>query len=433
LTLVLLLLGAHAVRALLRIIHGRMAAVIGAGMVFDFRRDAYTNLQQLSLSFYDKRQVGALMSRVTHDTEGVQRFIVDGIQYIFMNVLTLLLVAGIMFWYNPKLAALALATTPAVAYFSRLFIKRLIVLIHRWFDYRSRFHALVNDALSGIRVVKAFAREDEEVERYQHRNRSLCDATMISRDVFDKAKSLAHSETGLPTDHMLMAATHTHSAVRAVGLNRGEMDLEYLDFLARRIADCIKQAINNLAPAKIGYGVGNKPEYLQNRRWFLKPDAIPPNPFGQRTDQVKMGGYLNKENRIKPAGPVDPAVPVLSVQHADGRPLAVLANYGLHYVGGFVRQEISADYFGYFAKRIAELLGANDNHPPFVGIMSNGTSGDVRGQRWPKQPPYTNMREIGYSLADEVLAVCEKIEHRDRISLAMRETCAVHWSEKPSL
>ena len=60
---------------------------------------------------------------------------------------------------------------------------------------------------------------------------------------------------------------------------------------------------------------------------------------------------------LEPAGTVDPELSVLSVQHADGRHLAVLANYGLHYVGGYAGGSISADYFGVFAERLAQLLG----------------------------------------------------------------------------
>jgi ATP-binding cassette subfamily B protein len=184
LLLVALLLATHAAGALLRITHGRLAAGVGAGMVFDLRSDAYRNLQQLSLSFYDKRQVGALMSRITHDTDHLLHFIVEGIQYIFMNMLTLILVTAIMFWHSPKLALLALVTAPAVMYCTRILIKKLITMFHRFFDYRSRFHALVNDVLSGIRVVKAFSKEGWEVDRFQARNERLRDAGVTVEKAF---------------------------------------------------------------------------------------------------------------------------------------------------------------------------------------------------------------------------------------------------------
>ena len=99
------------------------------------------------------------------------------------------------------------------------------------------------------------------------------------------------------------------------------------------------------------------------------------------------------------AGPVDPEVFVLSVQHDDGRPLALLANYGTHYVGGTRSRHVSADYFGAFANHIAYLLEAERQDPPFVGILSNGTSGDVNtydfSRKRERHPPFARIKIIG--------------------------------------
>lgn len=256
---------------------------------------------------------------------------------------------------------------------------------------------------------------------------AVCDCTVIAREVFDQAKELVHKEAGLPTDRMLISATHSHSAVRAIDIGQGELNNQYLQLLARRIAEAIRQAIDNLAPAKAGWGLGQKPELVFNRRWFMKPGTIPADPFGGTADRVKMNPPRGSSNLIKPAGAVDPHVSILSVQHADGRPLAILANYGIHYCGGFRRGEVSADYFGVFANRIGQLLGADGLDPPFVGIMSNGTSGDISNgfdfrKPAPQKAPYQWMQEVGQCIADEVFRVYRQIEHRDWVSLAMRET-----------
>ena len=79
---------------------------------------------------------------------------------------------------------------------------------------------------------------------------------------------------------------------------------------------------------------------------------------------------------IGPSGPVDPQLIVLSVQSQDGRPIAVLANYSMHYFGA---EPVSADYYGQFAAALATQINAQGLEPPFVGIMSQGTSGD---QMW---------------------------------------------------
>ncbi len=255
----------------------------------------------------------------------------------------------------------------------------------------------------------------------------VADCTMASDEVFDHAKQLAHGQTGVPTDRMLFAGTHSHSAVRAIGIGDGPLDKEYLKLLARGIADAVAKAVGNLAPARVGWGVGRLPELVHNRRWRMKPGTIGPNPFGQEGEQVKMNPRRGSPDRLEPAGPVDPRVSVLSVQHADGRPLAVLANFGIHYCGGFRSGEVSADYFGVFANRIQELLGAGDVDPPFVGIMSNGTSGDISNgfsfdKPAPKKAPYQWMQEVGDVVAREARRVIEGIEHRDGISLGMQET-----------
>lgn len=254
---------------------------------------------------------------------------------------------------------------------------------------------------------------------------AIVDNVGIVREVFDEAKKLIHDETGIPEGHMLMSSTHTHSATsaggegeRRRGWNNGEPLDEYQRFLARRIADGVRAAINNLEPARIGWGVGKVPQHLFNRRWKMKSPQM--NPFGEM-DQVVMNPGVANPQLAEPAGPTDPEVSFLSVQSKDGRPIALLANYSLHYVGGVPSGQISADYFAVFADRIQELLEADRQDPKFVGIMSNGTSGDVNNINFrgpvAKHPPYEKMRIVADDVAKEVLRVYETIEHRDWVRL----------------
>jgi len=255
----------------------------------------------------------------------------------------------------------------------------------------------------------------------------ICDNTMISREIHDRAKVLIQNATGLATNRILISATHTHSAPRAlVNFQENELHKQYLDLLARRIADSVQCAISNLAPAKIGWGSGQKPEHVFNRRWHMGPGANLRNPFGETTDKVQMNPKPGGENLLKPAGPVDPEVFVLSVQHVDGRPLALLANYGLHYLGDVGPGHVSADYFGMFADRMQELFNADRQQPPFVAIMSNGTSGDVNGINFlkpePHKAPYERMQRVAFSIADEIARVCKEMKYRDWVPLAVVES-----------
>jgi len=247
------------------------------------------------------------------------------------------------------------------------------------------------------------------------------DSCMIPREVFDEAKRLVHQETGLPVEHMMMSATHAHSAGTAASVFQSEADGEYQKFLARRMADGVRRALNNLAPAKIGWAVGHEPSHVFNRRWKMKPGTPLPNPFGGQ-DLVKMNPGVGNPNLLEPAGPVDPEVPVLAVVSTNGQPIAVLANYSLHYVGGVPGSEISADYYGAFCDRLRQLLKAGRQEPPFVGIMSNGTSGDInninfRGDQ-EKQPPYGQIKIVAEALAQETVKVFQKIQFKDWVSLA---------------
>ena len=252
----------------------------------------------------------------------------------------------------------------------------------------------------------------------------VCDSCMLPREIVDEAKRLAAKSTGIPVDHMLISATHTHSAPTATPVFQSDPDPDYVAFLPKQIAKGIERACANLAPARIGWGVGQDPTQVFNRRWFMKPGAIQADPFGRLTDKVRMNPGYRHSVLVKPAGPVDPDVSIVSVQSRSGRPIALLANYSLHYVGGV--PPLSADYFGAFAERIGQLIGADDSEPAFVGIMSNGTSGDINNLNFAgppprRQPPFARCRIVADSVAQAAFRAYKKIQHRDWVSLDMAE------------
>ena len=253
----------------------------------------------------------------------------------------------------------------------------------------------------------------------------LVDNVGIKREVFDQAKRLVHEATGLPTAHMLMAATHTHSATSAAGKGlkkrgwQGEAPLdEYQAFVAQRIADGVRVAIQNLEPAKIAWGSGQVPQHVFNRRWRMKNPVM--GPLGIM-DSVKMNPGVGNPELLEPAGPTDPEVAFIAVESTEGRPIAILGNYSLHYVGGVPEGHVSADYFALFGDRMQERLEADRQAPSFVGIMSNGTSGDINNInfRGPKEdrPPYEKMAMVANDVADEVLRVYQTLAFKDWVLL----------------
>ncbi len=266
----------------------------------------------------------------------------------------------------------------------------------------------------------------------------VCDNVGISREVFDEAKDLLQKETGLLPSNILMAATHTHSATSARTPNamvRTKTMSEYQTFLSRRIADAVRMALRRLAPAKVAWGAVDEPSQLFNRRWYVVEEKERRNPFGG-VDTVRMNP--GKSTLVRPAGPIDPQVSFLSVQHIDGRPMALLANYSLHYVGGVPARTISADYFAVFANRMTELLTpkGNDTHPPFVGILSNGTSGDVNNinfqQRGPSLPNFEKMRIVGNLIAERVYGAMSELKYADSLRLDARSSELTLGVRKPT-
>jgi hypothetical protein len=264
----------------------------------------------------------------------------------------------------------------------------------------------------------------------------VVDSCMVPREVFDEAKRMASLRTGIPASNMLMSATHTHSAPAAAPVFQSDPDSDYQKFLARRIADGVWRAANNAAPAKIGWGSAQVPDQVFNRRWFMKPGTPLPDPFNRTNDRVKMNPPMGSPNLAEPAGPTDPEVVFISLQHTNGKPLALLANYSLHYCGGVGQGVISADYFGVFADRIQQLLGADQQEPPFVGAMANGTSGNINNVNFrggqSKQPLFGQMRLVAHRVAESVHEAHSKIEHKDWVPLKALQSEITLGVRKPS-
>ena len=252
---------------------------------------------------------------------------------------------------------------------------------------------------------------------------AVVDTCLLDRPVFDEAKRLVRQHAGLAPEAVMMSCTHTHSAGSACGVHLTEANEAYRRWLPGRIADAVRCAFDNLAPAQLAWGSGSVPQHVFCRRLLVKPGVTYTNQLGFTNELAKMNWDSPHPADGEPTGPVDPELFVLSVRHADGRPLALLANYSLHYVGDVGPEHISADYFGVFADRIQQLLGADRQDPPFIGILCNGTSGDInnidaRAERKPSSPPYTQIRRVAEDVAQETLRVVNGLGHRRDMKLA---------------
>lgn len=255
----------------------------------------------------------------------------------------------------------------------------------------------------------------------------VCDLLGIVTPVCKEALKIIEKNSGIPAANVLICATHTHSGSSVLGDNRYDMNAplnEYQQFVARRIADGVQRAKNLLRPAEFAFGTVDIPEHVFNRRWYMKPGTMPANPFGNNDDKVKMNPPAGSENLVKPAGPTDPTVSILSFREPDGKPIALLASYSLHYVGGVKGLDISADYYGCFPKHFLELAGLERQDPPFIPIMANGTSGDINNINFktprPRKEPYEQMNDVARDVAQKVLDVWKELKYDRDVTLDAR-------------
>lgn len=160
------------------IIRARVAAYLGAYVLHDVRAQLYTHLQRLSVSYYDKREVGAVMSRVQNDVGALQNFLLDTAENTIISTLTIICVVTILFLNSPFLAILVLLPTPFVVIGTQRYWRGLIKLWRRVWHQNSSLGAGLADALGGVRVVRAFGAEEREVTRFDKRSARLRDATM---------------------------------------------------------------------------------------------------------------------------------------------------------------------------------------------------------------------------------------------------------------
>jgi neutral ceramidase len=250
----------------------------------------------------------------------------------------------------------------------------------------------------------------------------VVDTLSGSPEAYDEARAIAAAKTGIATNRMLISATHAHSAVRSNTKEGPAPEVAYRKVFIDGIADAIIRAHAALQPASVGFAAHPLPDEVFNRRWYLKPGKMPLNPFG-KLDAVKMNPGRSPDVLDRPAAPTDPDITVISLQNKKRRPLALFANYSLHYVGATPRGQVSADYYGEFSRLMPWRLNADKD---FVAMMSNGTSGDINNIPFnvirPPREPFEQIRIVARKAADTAWTAQQKIRtHLSDVPLEMIE------------
>lgn len=230
-----------------------------------------------------------------------------------------------------------------------------------------------------------------------------CDLGSLPRSIVEEARKLAQARTGIAGERVMISATHTHTGPVLAGRTARddmaaammEVARNYVAALPGLIAESVERASGALAPARVSAGEGREESLAFNRRYFMKDGSVGWNP-----------GKLNP-NIVRPAGPIDPEVPVVYFESPEGGPLATYVNYAMHLdtVGG---QQFSADYPYTLATLLAKVKG-----PAMLTVFTIGAAGNVNHIDVSTKRPQKGHQEaarIGTVLAGEVLKTYTRLE-----------------------
>jgi len=176
--LVLLLLGVFAVRHVLGGLRQYTLGWLGQHIIYDLQTAVFGHLQLLSLSYYNRVSTGRIMTRVTSDTDRMRNFVTVGFQDMAISILTLLGIGVMLFILNWQLALLALIPTPFMVMGTLLYRKRVHWVFHRIWRRVSILNSQLADTIPGVKVVKSFAQESREVQRFNRKTTDLRQSMM---------------------------------------------------------------------------------------------------------------------------------------------------------------------------------------------------------------------------------------------------------------
>ena len=190
--LVLCLATTQVCQILIHVMQGRLSTTIGTRITFDMRCRLFRHLQSLSVRYFDQNQVGTLMSRVAYDVDELQGFIWQLTNGFLYNILIIAGVLVVLFTMNAHLAFFVLIPVPFVLGSTYVFWRYVQPRYYRYWDSRSKIANVLFAALSGVRVVKAFAQEPREQERVQ----GYCQRLRTSRMSVDISASTFYPIVG---------------------------------------------------------------------------------------------------------------------------------------------------------------------------------------------------------------------------------------------
>lgn len=164
---ILLIASMNLCSILINMLAAVITSKVAGRLVYDMKRTIFDAIRRLSLSFFTGRQTGSLMTQINNDANSIYWFFVDGLPYFLINIIQVIAVFFVMLTMNPLLALLCLAVIPVFLFFISRIFRRMSHLHAKNYSCYRAMNSTLTDALSGVRVIKAFAREKEESSRFR--------------------------------------------------------------------------------------------------------------------------------------------------------------------------------------------------------------------------------------------------------------------------
>ncbi|MCB0829606.1 MAG: ABC transporter ATP-binding protein, partial [Solirubrobacterales bacterium] len=266
------ILVAAVLRLVLTVIRRIVAGRVSLAVEFDLRQEVYAHLMSLELGFFDRNQTGQLMSRATVDLQSIRFFLGYGLIFFSQSILTVLLAGVVMFVINPWLALIALAPAPLIVITALRYTRQSRPAMQEVAQRVAELTAQAEESVAGIRVVKAFAREDHQFERFQGAVDRLFDQSIRSTRIQAFFTPLIGALPQIGTALVLLVGGHE---VLNGSLDLGQFTAFYTYMLM--LAGPLRTVGMALGMGQRAIAAGNRLFEVLDRepRLTSRPDAIP--------------------------------------------------------------------------------------------------------------------------------------------------------------
>lgn len=173
LLVLMLIISVRVCSVLMSIVNGVISSRVAAKVTYDLKMTIFNAIQRLSLGFFNNRQTGGLMTQVNSDAQTIHQFFLHGLTQLLINGVQILALLSVMLYVNPALTLLSMLAIPLYGVMIRLCYRRLHELHAKRFSGNRALSAALSDILSGIRVVKTFSKEKQEIDRFNRYSKRL--------------------------------------------------------------------------------------------------------------------------------------------------------------------------------------------------------------------------------------------------------------------